>query len=283
MKHQPGLQYRWRLRLGTVACYAALVAGAVIVFFPVYYAIVTSLFSPAESVSYPPKFLPSHIHWQSYSEALARAPIFRFILNSFIVSTSVMVGQLATGSLAAYAFSFLEFKGRTVLFYVVLSTMMIPWEVTIVSNYITIRSLGWTDTYQGLALPFVAGAFGIFLLRQSFLTIPRELRDASLMDGCGSFRFFATVVLPLARPALGTLSVYTFLTTYNQYLWPLLVTNTDVMRTVQIGLAMLQWDESVAWNSTMAGIVLVLIPTALLLLLGYRQLVRGLTTGALKG
>lgn len=276
-------RYKWRRRLTTVACYIGLIVGGIVVFFPVYYAIATSLFSPAESVSYPPKFIPSHFHWASYAEALARAPIFRFIFNSFVVSTSVMVGQLATASLAAYAFSFLRFKGRTILFYTVLSTMMIPWEVTIVSNYLTIRNLGWTDTYQGLAIPFVASAFGIFLLRQSFLTIPWELRDAASIDGCGNFRFFATVVLPLSRPVLGTLAVYTFLTTYNQYLWPLLVTNTDVMRTVQIGLAMLQWDESVAWNSTMAGIVLVLVPTALLLLLGYRQLVRGLTAGALKG
>jgi ABC-type glycerol-3-phosphate transport system permease component len=161
--------------------------------------------------------------------------------------------------------------------------MMIPWEVTIIPNYFTIRELNWLDTYQGLAVPFLASAFGTFLLRQAFMTLPRELYDAARIDGCGHFRFFLTMVLPLSRPALGTLAVYSFLMTYNQYLWPLLVTNKDTMRTVQIGLAMLQWDQAAAWNTIMAGVILVSLPAALLLIIGQKQLVRGMTAGALKG
>ncbi|HHY62133.1 MAG TPA: carbohydrate ABC transporter permease [Bacillota bacterium] len=264
-------------------CYVFLTLAGVVVFFPIYYAIATSFFTPAESLSYPPTLFPSKITLVSYEEALRRAPVFRFILNSFIVSASVMFGQLITASLAAYSFSFLEYKGRQVLFYIVLSTMMVPWEVTIISNYLTIKALNWTDTYLGLSVPFMASAFGIFLLRQGFMTIPRELKDAAEIDGCSDLRFFTTIVLPLSRPMMATLAVYTFLNTYNQYLWPLLVTNVDRMRTVQIGLAMLQWDESVAWNSTMAGVVMVLVPTAILMLFGHKQLVSGLTSGALKG
>lgn len=284
MTAQPATtRHRRRATWARVGCYILLTFAGIAVFFPIYYAIATSFFTPAESLSYPPAFIPSRITLVSYKEALRRAPVFRFILNSFVVSASVTFGQLVTASLAAYSFSFLEYRGRQILFYIVLSTMMVPWEVTIISNYLTIKALNWTDTYWGLSAPFMASAFGIFLLRQGFMRIPRELKDAAEIDGCGDLRFFTTVVLPLSRPMLATLAVYTFLTTYNQYLWPLLVTNVDRMRTVQIGLAMLQWDESVAWNSTMAGVVMVLIPTAILMLFGHRQLVSGLTSGALKG
>ena len=263
--------------------YLVLGAASLLLLFPVLYALLVSLQNAAESVAYPPVFIPSQLHWQSYVKAMETAPVFRFIFNSFVVSAVVTVGQLVTASLAAYAFSFLTFPGRNAIFYIFLSTMMIPWEVTIIPNYFTIRELNWLDTYQGLAVPFLATAFGTFLLRQAFMTLPRELYDAARIDGCGHFRFFLTMVLPLSRPALGTLAVYAFLMTYNQYLWPLLVTNKDTMRTVQIGLAMLQWDQAAAWNSIMAGVILVSLPAALLLIAGQKQLVRGLTAGALKG
>ena len=263
--------------------YMVLILAALVILFPVLYALVVSLESAAESVAYPPVFIPTQLHWESYQKALETAPILRFITNSFIVSTVVTLGQIVTASLAAYAFSFLEFPGRNYIFYAFLSTMMIPWEVTIIPNYFTIKELGWLDTYQGLSVPFLASAFGTFMLRQSFLTLPKQLFEAARIDGCGHFRFFLTMVIPLSRPALGTLAVYAFLMTYNQYLWPLLVTNSDVMRTVQIGLSMLQWDQAAAWNSMMAGVILVSIPTALLLVLGQKQLVRGLTKGAIKG
>lgn len=263
--------------------YLALGIAALIILFPVLYALVVSLENAAESVAYPPVFIPSELHWQSYQKALATAPVLRFIFNSFVVSAIVTIGQLITASMAAYAFSFIEFPGRSYVFYIFLSTMMIPWEVTIIPNYFTIKDLGWLDTYQGLSVPFLASAFGTFLLRQSFMTLPRQLFEAARIDGCGHFRFFLTMVLPLSRPALGTLAVYAFLMTYNQYLWPLLVTNSDVMRTVQIGLAMLQWDQAAAWNSIMAGVIMVSIPTAILLIAGQKQLIRGLTQGSLKG
>lgn len=276
---------RWvvRRRIHAALLYVLLTIAAIVVFFPVYYAIVTSLFTAPETVQYPPKFFTAKPYWSSYSEALRRAPVFVFIRNSFIVSLAVTFGQLFTSSLAAYSFSFLEFWGRDAFFYVILSTMMIPWEVTLVPNYMLMSKLGWTDSYMGLIVPFLADAFGVFLLRQWFLTIPRELKDAASIDGCTDFGFFGRIVIPLARPALGTLGVRRFLTVYNQYLWPLLITNSDTKRTIQIGLAMLQWDEAVAWNSTMAGVVMAFIPTTIVLLLGYKQLVSGLTTGAIKG
>jgi len=263
--------------------YIVLSAAALIVLFPLLYAVSISFETAAETAAYPPQLIPSGLNWEGYQKALVIAPVLRFIFNSFVVSLAVTLGQLITCSLAAYAFSFLDFPGRNRMFFVFLSTMMIPWEVTIIPNYFTIKDLGWLDTYAGLSVPFLASAFGTFLLRQSFLTLPRELQDAARLDGCGHFRFFLNIVLPLSRPALGTLAVYAFLTTYNMYLWPLLITNTDHMRTVQIGLAMLQWDQAISWNSTMAGVVMVSLPTAILLILGHKQLVRGMTAGAIKG
>jgi len=266
-----------------VFSYFFLCMAAFLILSPFLYALTVSFETAAEAAAFPPQFLPTEFYTESYKKAMDTAPIFSFILNSFIVSGLVTLGQVITCSLAAYAFSFLEFPAKKALFIIFLSTMMIPWEATVIPNYFTIRALEWIDTYQGLAVPFFASAFGTFLLRQYFQTLPKEIFEAARMDGCGPLRFFITMVLPLSRPALATLSVYAFLTTYNQYMWPLLITNTDGMRTVQIGLAMLQWDQGISWNTTMAGIVLASLPTVCLLIFGQKQLVRGLTSGSTKG
>jgi ABC-type glycerol-3-phosphate transport system permease component len=160
---------------------------------------------------------------------------------------------------------------------------MIPWEATIIPNYMTIRTVGWLDTYQGLAVPFMATAFGTFLLRQAFLQIPRELWDAARIDGATTFRFLVSTVIPLSRPALGTVAIYGFLSTYNQYFWPLLITNQPLMRTTQVGIAQLRFEETLRWGLVMAGVIMVAVPTLALLILGQRQLIRGLTAGAVKG
>jgi ABC-type glycerol-3-phosphate transport system permease component len=256
---------------------------AIIVIFPLWSAFTISMLSDAEVATFPPLLAPTSLQLTNFVRAFEQAPLLRYLFNSVVQSTLVMVGQLVTASLAAYAFAFIDFKGRNVMFLVFLSTLMIPWEATIIPNYLTVRSLGWTDTYMGLTVPFLATAFGTFLLRQFFMTIPRELQDAATIDGCGSLRFLITIVLPLARPALGTLAVYSFLQTYNQYLWPLLITNDQQMRTVQIGITLLQDEERFMFNIVMAGVVLVLVPTFILFIVGNRQLIRGLTAGAVKG
>jgi ABC-type glycerol-3-phosphate transport system permease component len=264
--------------------YAILIATAVVVIFPLWYAVTTSLVSDQDVSRYPPLLAPTTgLHWENFLRAMQLAPLPRFLLNSFVQSGLIMLSHLALASLAAYAFSFLAFRGKNFWFLVFLSTMMIPWEATIIPNYLTIRGLHWTDTYLGLAAPYMATAFGTFLLRQFFLSIPKDLHDAAVIDGCSDLRFLLTVLVPLARPALGTLAVYSFLQAYNQYLWPLLVTSNKNMRTVQIGIAMLQDEERFAWNVVMAGVVIVLIPTFLLFIFGNRQLIRGLTAGAVKG
>jgi sn-glycerol 3-phosphate transport system permease protein len=268
---------------GKVLLYLILIICAIVMVFPLYSGVVTSLLGAENVASYPPKLFPVDFWWQNYIDAAKQAPLLRFILNSFIQSGGVMILQLVTASLAAFAFAYKPFKGKNIVFLIFLSTMMIPWESTIIPNYLFIQKIGWDDTYMGLIAPFIATAFGTFLLRQFFMSIPKDLYDAAKIDGCSDFRFLLTILIPLARPALGTLAVYSFLQTYNQYLWPLLITNSTNMRTVQIGITMLQVFEREQWNVVFAGVVTIMIPTLILFIFANRQLIRGLTAGAIKG
>lgn len=263
--------------------YVILTLAAIVILYPIYTTLNISLLSDPEVATYPPKLIPTGFQIENFTRALAQAPLGRYLFNSVLQSTLVMLGQLFTASLAAYAFAFIDFKFRNFFFLVFLATLMIPWEATIIPNYLTVKQLEWTDTFQGLAVPFMATGFGTFLLRQFFMKIPHELHDAAEIDGCGSLRFLLTIVLPLARPAMGTLAVYSFLQTYNQYLWPLLITNDQSMRTVQIGLTLLQDEERLKTNIVAAGVVMVLIPTFILFVFSNKQLIRGLTAGAVKG
>ena len=276
-------KFSLRRTLPNALLYLVLILVSAVVLFPIYYALDSSLLSAGQAASYPPTLFPVEPHFENFAAALQQAPLLRYLFNSTVQSTLVMLGQLITASLAAYAFAFIDFKWRNFFFLLFLSTLMIPWEATIIPNYLFVRSLKWADTYQGLAVPFMATAFGTFLLRQFFLSIPKDLHDAATIDGCGHLRFLGTIVLPLARPALGTLAVYSFLQTYNQYLWPLLITSNQNMRTVQIGIALLQDEERFTFNIVMAGVVIVLLPTITLFILANRQLIRGLTAGAIKG
>jgi sn-glycerol 3-phosphate transport system permease protein len=263
--------------------YLLLAAVSLIVLYPLIFTVFSSLMTSAEVAHFPPSLYPHHLYLDNYKKAITSMPILRFILNSFIVSAAIMLSQIVTSSMAAYSFAFLNFRGKSIIFMLFLSTLMIPWEVTIIPNYLNIKSWGWMDSYQGLIVPFMAGAFGVFLLRQFFLQLPQELFDASKIDGCGHFRNFFSIVLPLSRPGLATLGVYVFLTHWNSYLWPLLITNKINMRTVQIGVAMLQFQEVNSWNMILAGVTVVLLPSFILLALGVKQLIRGITAGAVKG
>jgi ABC-type glycerol-3-phosphate transport system permease component len=270
---------RWQQTL----LYVLLTILAAIMIYPIIYTYAAAFMTPAEANSYPPAFFPKSLYLGSFLTVLHLVPIQKFISNSVLVSVIIMIGQLITASMAAYAFALISFKGKNLVFAIFMATMMIPWEVTIIPNYLTVKQLGWLDSYQGMTIPFLASAFGTFLLRQFFLQLPGELFEAARMDGCGHIRTFVQIVLPLSRPALATLAVYSFLSAWNMYLWPLLITNSEGMRTVQIGIAMLQFEEFTVWSLVLAGVALVLLPSLLLLALGLKQLVRGLTAGAVKG
>lgn len=260
----------------------SLIIGIIIIF-PILYALSISFMSQGDIFKYPPKIFPSKLNLDNYKKVLATAPIFKFILNSFLVSLVVTIGQIITASCAAFAFAFYEFKGKKFIFMAILATMMIPGEAIIIANYLSVASWRWLDSYQALIVPYLTSAMGIFMMRQYYLTIPKELREASIIDGCSSFKFLTKIVVPLSRPIVGALGIYVFLMTWNQYMWPLLVTNGPQKRTVQIGISMLQFAEAQSYGIIMAGIVMILIPSILIFIVGQEQLIKGMTSGAVKG
>jgi sn-glycerol 3-phosphate transport system permease protein len=269
----------WRLAMR----YALLTAAAVLVAFPIYVAVAVSIQPSDRLLDFPAVLFPRDVDFGTFQRAFTQARLGRYLFNSAVVSLVITVGQLATSVLSAYAFAFLSFRGKNVLFVLFLATLMVPAEVTIVANYETVQRLGWLDSYQGLTVPFLATAFGTFLLRQTFLQVPRDLRDAAALDGYGHWGFMVGVAVPLARPMLAALGVFSFLLSWNQYLWPLLITNQADYRTVQIGLKALASTNIDQLNLIMAGTVVAALPIFVLLVLFQRQLVRGLTSGAVKG
>jgi sn-glycerol 3-phosphate transport system permease protein len=270
----------WPKKLGR---YLLLTVLAAIVLFPIYVTVVGSLLRPEQLTTRPPTLFPDDPQWDSYSEAWTGGHFATYLRNSAIITAAITLGQLATSILAGYAFALLEFPFKRTIFVVFLATMMVPFEVTIITNLQTVTDLGWYDTYAGLAVPFLATGFGAFLLRQAFLQIPPDLRDAATIDGYGHLKFLGRVAIPLARPSIAALAVFSFLGAWNQYLWPLLVTRDDDHRTVQIGLKQLRSTQLDEINVTLAGTMLAALPLVVLLIVFQKQLIRGLTTGAVKG
>jgi len=273
----------YRRRVALAGRYLLLILLAVIVLFPIYITVVDSLLKPDQVVAKPPILFPFHPQWSSYSTAWTQGHLGLYLMNSFIVTTVIVVGELATSIAAAYAFAFLDFPFKRTLFVLFLATMMVPLEVTFLTNLSTVVSLGWYNTYLGLTVPFLATGFGAFLLRQAFLGLPRDLRDAAKLDAAGHWQFLRRVVLPVARPSLAALGIFAFFSAFGQYLWPLIVTKNDRLRTVQIGLKFLANSQLNNFNVIFAGTVIAAIPLFVLLILFEKQLIRGLTAGAVKG
>lgn len=274
---------RRRHRLRPILQYGTLTLVAAIVLTPVYMTVAFSLQSGASSLDFPSSLLPFPPELDVFRRVFEVSNIGRYMLNSTIVAVAITLLQVITSILAGYAFAYLRFPARSAAFVAFLATLMVPGEVTIVANYDTVVSLGWRDSYPGLIIPFAATAMGTFLLRQAFLAVPQDLRDAARLDGYGHWGFMWGVAVPLARPAIAALSVFSFLMAWNQYLWPLLITDVDDLRTVQIGLKTLASTNIDQLNLVFAGTVIASIPIFVILVVFQKQLVRGLTSGAVKG
>ncbi|MGK2957787.1 MAG: carbohydrate ABC transporter permease [Acidimicrobiales bacterium] len=272
-----------RRRLRLASRYALLTFAAIVVVIPIYTAVVLATQPGERLFDFPAVLFPRSIEFSTFREAIEAGSLPRYMLNSAVVSSIIVAGQIVTSVLAGYAFACLRFPAKRWIFLAFLATHMIPAEVTIVANYETMQRLGWIDTFPALTVPFLASAFGTFLLRQVFLQVPQELRDAASLDGYGHIGFLWNVAIPLARPAIAALGLFSFLAAWNQYLWPLLVTNNDSHRTVQIGLKALASTNLDRINLVMAGTVVASLPIVVLLLIFQRQLIRGLTAGAVKG
>jgi multiple sugar transport system permease protein/sn-glycerol 3-phosphate transport system permease protein len=266
--------------------YIGVVIVTLLLGMPFFWMVATSLKSSAEAMAAPPSWWPAEWRFLNYRDAWNAAPFGRFYVNSIVTGAATTALQLAFAALMAYAFAFIRFPAKRALLIAVLATMMIPEEMKLVPNYLTLSSLGWIDTYWALIVPPIAHAFPVFVLYQYFRTFPPALVDAAKADGAGHFRILTQVVLPTGRPVLVAVALVSFLGRWNDYLWPLVVTNSPAMRTLPVGLAYLkkQAEEGATpWNLLMAGAVLVVLPILVLYTLVQRQFVEGLTRGAIKG
>lgn len=262
---------------------AANLVMAFVILLPLLYALSIAFMPSGELFTMELNLLPKNPTLSNFRDALVNVPLLRFILNSFIMAGCITIGQIITCSLSAFAFSFLEFKGKGILFAIVMATMMVPGEATIISNYLTVGSLGMLDTYGVLIVPYLTSAMGIFLFRQFYMTFPVSLYESAKLDGCSNIKFIIKILIPLTKSAIGAMGVYTFINAWNMYMWPLLVTGSDKMRTVQIGISMLDSVDSQSITLMIAGVVMVIIPSISIFILGQKQLIRGMFSGAVKG
>lgn len=277
--------------------YLALVAMTIISLFPFYWAFVTSVKADAELLTQPPRFLPTVWNWENYLRSMRAENFPRFFFNSFLVSTIVCVVQIILASTAGYAFARLHFKGRDLLFALVLATLMVPFQVTMVPLFIMAKEwpllggnnilgqggTGMLDSYWGLTIPAFATAWGTFLLRQFFQSLPVELEDAARIDGCSEFGIYRRIILPLSAPALATLGIFSFQNVWNDFVWPFIIIKSDSMKTVQIGLLAFQRENTTEWTLLMAATLVATIPVVIIFLLGQRYFTRGIALTGLKG
>jgi multiple sugar transport system permease protein len=274
-----------------------LVVGAAIVLLPFGWMLSTSLKPADQLFTVPPTWVPRTLVWDNYVRAMGAGNFGRYALNSLFLALANVVTNVGLSALAGYAFARLRFPGRGVLFVLVLATLMVPYQVTIIPQFVIIRhiplfggndllgqgGIGWINSYWGLIVPGAVGAFGIFMLRQFFETLPRELEDAARIDGAGELRIFWQIMLPLAMPAVATLAVFSFQAGWNAFLWPLLITTTDDMRTIQLGLTVFVQQYSTQWDQLMAATVVATVPIIAVFAVGQRLLVRGIAFTGLKG
>jgi multiple sugar transport system permease protein len=246
--------------------------------------VATSLKPPAEVFTSPPTLVGSVIQWSNYADVFDYAPFGRYLVNGMIVAIGGTLLTLVVSALSGYAFARLRFRGRGATFAVFLATMMLPQEVIIVPAFVLMRELGWVNSYQALIVPWAFTALGAFLLRQFFMTVPQELEDAARIDGAGTVTTFLRIMLPLARPTLAVLAVFTFITYWNSFLWPLIVVN-DVTQlgTIPLGLQLFVGQQGTQWHLIMAASVISMLPTTVLLIVLQRYLIRGIVTSGLGG
>lgn len=277
------IRVRWSRPVGRAILYALLAAGGFGMIFPFLWMLSTSFQSAGALLVPPPQLIPSPIETGNYAEIATAFPLGRYLLNSLGVASISTALQVGTSAMAAYAFARLRFRGRDALFLLYIATLMVPLQVTILPLFVEMKYLGLIDSYPALVLPSIASAFGTFLLRQAFLGLPRELEEAAFMDGAGHVTVFRRIVLPLALPALATLAVFSFMASWNSFLWPLVVVNSPDLMTLPVGLSNLQGRYATAWNLLMAGSTVAVVPILLVYLFGQKYVIRGVTLSGLKG
>lgn len=270
-----------RNTINNIFRHVILILGSLLVVLPFLWMITTSLQTRAETYVNTSIF-PTSWHFENYLRAWRSAPFAKYYFNSIVMTVGIVLGHLVFDSFAAYPFARLEFPLKKAIFVLLLSALMIPGFVIVIPAYEIVARLGWIDSMTALIVPRLVDVFGILLLRQYFATIPKELDEAARIDGCGRFGIFFRVIAPLASPAFATLGIFTFLFAWNDFLWPLLVTNVDETRTIQIGLTSFIGRYGTSWNYLMAGTITATVPSIIVFLFFQRALVRGIANTGLK-
>src|SRR5579859_1201557 len=269
----------WRL-LG----YVTMAIAVVLVGLPMYWMLIAAFKTNQEIFTSPPTWIPLAPTLENFPAAWKQAPFGNFYVNSLLYTLVSGSAKILQAVFSAYAFAFLSFPRKNLVFVLLLMALMIPDEFTVLPNFLTLALVGWTNTYQGLLLPGFVSAFGTFLLRQHFLSLPREVLEAARVDGAGHLRTLFSVVVPMSRPVLATLVLLTAVSRWNDYLWPLIITNSASMRTLSVGIALLfQKESGTVWGLVMAGTLYVVLPILVLFLLVQRHIVEGIAAGAVKG
>lgn len=268
--------------IGKILFQVFAIGVGLLVLFPIIYCCFVSFMKPSQIQSIPPTIIPKEWTIENYINVMDTTPIGRFMINSLILAGVSSVIRLITACFAAFAFSFYEFKGRDILFMICLGTIMIPSDVVLVTNYQTISKLHLVDTYIGMMSVFCVNAMNIFMMRQNFLSFSRTLQEAAYVDGCSNIRFFFKILIPTSTPVLTTVFISSFISTWNTYLWPMLVTNKPLMRTVQVGVTMLNNEDGNVHGPIMAASMMVLVPTVAIFLIFRKKIVSGIMGGALK-
>jgi multiple sugar transport system permease protein len=279
---QPVIFFNKRKWLNKIVFYTTISLGALIMIIPFLWMLSTSIKDQGATMTLPPQFIPETITFTNYAQVAESFSIWKFLFNSFFVAVTSTLGQLLLCSMAAYAFSRLHFKGRDTLFLIYLATLMVPMQVTMTPQFILMKYLGWLDTYQGLILPGLFNAFGTFLLRQFFLGIPKSLEEAAFIDGASHFRVFFQIILPLSKPALATLAIFSFMQSWNNFLWPLIIVSNQDLMTLPLGLSILQGRWATDWNLLMAGVVISVIPILAVYLFAQKYFIKGITLSGIK-
>lgn len=274
---------RARAHAGPALRYAALTAGGAAMAYPFVWMAATALKSLDGALQSSLSLWPEGWHWENIPRVFEMVPLARYFFNSFLVAGTVTGAVLLTALAAGYAFARLNFRGRNTLFMLVLATMMVPFEATLIPNYVLVTRLGWYNSYAALIVPWCANAFSIFLMRQAFLGLPRDYFDAATVDGCGHLRFLIRIAAPLAKPALATVALFAFLGSYNSLLWPLLVTAGESRRVVQVGLTYFVSDSGVQVHLLMCAAAIVLLPAVALYFLAQRHFIEAAAGSGLKG
>jgi ABC-type glycerol-3-phosphate transport system permease component len=276
---------RFRFKSGDWIMQFMLIGIGLLVAMPIFLAIFASFKLPTDVTNYPPTLLPETWTFENYVTAWTSKPFYRFFLNSIIQTGVIVIFQVLFSILAAYAFAVLEFPGRDLLFYLILASLMVPFQLTFIPNFLLISDCCWANTYMGLTVPFLASAFGVFLLRQFFLTVPKDFHDSATIDGASNWTYLWKILVPLSKGAISAFAIFAFLSAWSQYLWPLIITNDESMRTIQIAIRFFLFDQErgADWGAIMAAAVIALIPTLLIFLVAQKQLVKGIAMTGLKG